>query len=190
MDNTPTQEVRQDSLGEQGNTLLGMLIGLVMGLGIALGAAYFIQKNPPTEKTTLRTPELPTVPKVNSDGTVSSEIQDPNSPLQTNKPKMVEKASEGTVVSESTPAPSEGKPSFIYWIQAGAYADKSMAESQKAQLALQGLQAKITEFKSDTQVVVWRVRLGPYNELQDLNDDKRRLDSSNISYSVIKANKP
>ncbi len=189
MDNTPTQEARQNRLGEQGNTLLGMLIGLVIGLGIALAAAYFIQKNPPTEKTNLRTPELTTVPKVNPDGTVSSEIRDPNSPIQNNKPKMAEKALEGNVVPESTPTTSEVKSAFIYWIQAGAYADKSMAESQKAQLALQGLQAKISEFKSDTQVV-WRVRLGPYNELQDLSDDKRRLDSSNISYSVIKANKP
>ena len=71
----------------------------------------------------------------------------------------------------------------------GAFGERAYAESQKAQLALQGLQAKISEYKTDTQST-WRVRVGPYAELQDLNDDKNKLDNAGISYSVIKANKP
>jgi cell division protein FtsN len=178
---------------EQGNILLGMLFGLVIGLGIALAAAYFIQKNPPTERANVRPPQLPVVPKINKDGTTTNELRDPNVPLQ-GKPKTPESSLENpqsipsAVIEPTAPVPAV-KPGVIFWIQVGAYSEKSSAESQKAQLALQGLQSKITEQKTDTQST-WRVRVGPYAELEDLNDDKNKLDNANISYSVIKANKP
>jgi len=189
MDKRLIQKEKQDRAGEHGNILLGMVIGLVLGLGIALGAAYFIQKNPPSEKLNIRTPEIPTAPKLNPDGTSANEVRDPNSPIQSNKSKNTEKSSDNPTTSESNQsAPSEVK-TYIYWIQAGAYVDKALAETQKGQLALQGVQAKVTEFKTDTQST-WRVRVGPYNELQDLSDDRTKLDNAGISYSVIKANKP
>jgi cell division protein FtsN len=177
---------------EQGNILLGMVIGLVIGLGIALAAAYFIQKNPPTEKPNVRPPELSVVPKVNADGTTTNELRDPNAPLHS-KPKTPDSSADNqnipTPVIEPTPPVPEVKASAIYWLQVGAYSDKAFADSQKAQLAMQGFQAKITENKVEGQST-WRVRIGPYSELPDLNDDKNKLDNSGFSYSVIKANKP
>ena len=177
---------------EQGNILLGMVIGVVIGLGIALAAAYFIQKNPPTEKPNVRPPELSVVPKVNADGTTTNELRDPNAPLHS-KPKTPDSSADNqnipTPVIEPTPPVPEVKASAIYWLQVGAYSDKAFADSQKAQLAMQGFQAKITENKVEGQST-WRVRIGPYSELPDLNDDKNKLDNSGFSYSVIKANKP
>ncbi|BDW12191.1 hypothetical protein PSHI8_22750 [Polynucleobacter sp. SHI8] len=177
---------------EQGNILLGMVIGLVIGLGIALAAAYFIQKNPPTERPNVRPPELSVTPKVNADGTTTNELRDPNAPLHS-KPKTPDSVADNQniptpVIEPVSPVP-EVKTSAIYWLQVGAYSDKAFADSQKAQLAMQGLQAKITENKVEGQST-WRVRIGPYSELPDLNDDKNKLDNSGISYSVIKANKP
>ncbi len=177
---------------EKGNILLGMVIGLVIGLGIALAAAYFIQKNPPTEKLNVRLPELTMVPKVNADGSTTNELRDPNTPLQ-GKPKTSDNAADNvntpsTSVEPTSPT-SEAKTSVIYWLQVGAYSDKAYADSQKAQLAMRGMQAKVTENKIEDQST-WRVRIGPYAELPDLNDDKNKLDNAGISYSVIKANKP
>jgi cell division protein FtsN len=189
---THVQQEVQDLKSEQGNILLGMVIGLVIGLGIALAAAYFIQKNPPSERPNVRLPELPVVPKVNPDGTITNELRDPNAPLYS-KPKNSENSADNAnipaPVNESSVAVPEPKATSIYWIQVGAFGEKAAAESQKAQLALQGLQAKISEYKTETQST-WRVRVGPYAELQDLNDDKNKLDNAGISYSVIKANKP
>ncbi len=173
---------------EEGNTLLGLVIGLVIGLGIALAAAYFMQKNPPAERPNIRVPEPKLIPKVNPDGTTSNELKDPNGPLY-GKPKTAESTSESNApaaVDQSTA--TETKLETIYWIQVGAYADKSAAESQKAVLALQGLQSKIFEHKTDTQTT-WRLRVGPYSELQDMGGDKTKLDNAGIAYSVIKANK-
>jgi cell division protein FtsN len=186
------QKELQQLQSEQGNILLGMVIGLVIGLGIALSVAYFIHKNPPTEKLNVRPPELSFVPKLNADGTTTNELRDPNTPLHS-KPKIPESSANNqntpTSVIESTTPEPEVKASATYWLQIGAYSDKAYADSQKAQLAMQGLQARITENKIDGQST-WRVRIGPYTELPDLNDDKNKLDNSGISYSVIKANKP
>jgi cell division protein FtsN len=176
---------------EDGNTLLGMVIGLVIGLGIALGAAYFMQKNPPAERPNIRVPEPNLVPKVNPDGTTTNELKDPNSALY-GKPRVPENNAETAQQSpasiEQPSVAPEVKPTVIYWIQVGAYAEKSAAESQKAVLALQGLQSKIFEYKTDTQTT-WRVRVGPYSELPEMSGDKNKLDNAGIAYSVIKANK-
>jgi len=186
------QKELQQLQSEQGNILLGMVIGLVIGLGIALAAAYFIQKNPPTERPNVRPPELSVVPKVNADGTTTNELRDPNGPLY-GKSKTPDSTADNqnipTPVIEPIPPVPEVKASSIYWLQVGAYSDKAFADSQKAQLAMQGMQAKVTENKIEGQST-WRVRIGPYSELPDLNDDKNKLDNAGVSYSVIKANKP
>ena len=117
MDKRLIQKEKQDRAGEHGNILLGMVIGLVIGLGIALAAAYFIQKNPPSEKPNMRTPDIPTVPKVNPDGTIGNEVRDPNSPIQSNKSKNAEKPSDTTAISENNHVtPTEVKPTYIYWL--------------------------------------------------------------------------
>ena len=190
--NSQFQKELHQLQSEQGNILLGMVIGLVIGLGIALAAAYFIQKNPPTEKLNVRPPELSVVPKVNPDGTTTNELRDPNGPLQ-GKQKAPDSTADNQnmptpVIEPITPVP-EVKTVAIYWLQVGAYSDKAFADSQKAQLAMQGMQAKVTENKIEGQST-WRVRIGPYSELPDLNDDKNKLDNAGVSYSVIKANKP
>lgn len=184
---TELQLLRSD----QGNVVLGMVVGLVIGLGIALAAAYYIQKNPPQERGNLRPPEVSMVSKVSPDGSPANELKDPNAPLQ-GKPKLPESVPEilntPPAATEAAAPPVEAKVAVIYWIQVGVFTERAFAETQKAQVALQGLQSRVSEHKTDTQSS-WRVRIGPYAELQDLNGDKNKLDNANIAYSVIKANK-
>jgi cell division protein FtsN len=181
------------SHSEQGNILIGMVIGLVIGLGVALATAYFIEKNPPVEKPNVRAPEIPLTPKINQDGSVTNEAQDPNVPMQ-GKQKTVEAPSDtsATPTAVDNPPPAapvaDTKPTSTYYIQVGAFNDKSSADANKAQLAMQGMQAKVSETKKDDQTV-WRVRLGPFSSLQDMENDKNNLDNAGISYSVIKVNK-
>jgi cell division protein FtsN len=182
---------------EDGNILLGMALGLVIGLGIALAAAYFIEKNPPAEKSNVRAPEIPLISKVSPDGSVTSEAQDPNMPMQgKQKPSDSQGVSSNLPSSvdtqgSSSPALSqepETKSKVTYYIQVGSFSDRTGAESNKAQLAMQGMQAKISESKKDDQPI-WRVRLGPYTSLQDMEDDKNSLENAGMAYSVIKVNK-
>ena len=53
---------------------------------------------------------------------------------------------------------------------------------------MQGLQARISEVKNEVSSI-WRVRIGPFTSLQEMQSSKSRLDDAGVSYSVIKANK-
>jgi cell division protein FtsN len=189
------KEVKETKSGTS-NLLLGMGFGLVIGLGIALVAAYLIEKNPPIEKLNSRAPDIALVPKVAEDGTVTNEAADPNTTLQ-GKQKKPEIATDTSVAASPvdippppTPAATTENPSGTsFFIQAGSFNDKSAAESSKAQLAMQGMQAKISEFKKDDKTTSWRVRLGPYGNPQEMVDDKNNLDNAGIAFSVIKVNK-
>ena len=181
---------------EPAKMLFGVVIGLIIGLGIALVVAYTIIRNPPVEKQNVRTPDIPIVPKIMPDGTIG-ESRDINSPL-----RLKGKNAEAADVSSSTDAPpvvqalsppqvvdtKEASPGVTYWLQVGAYTDKAAAETEKAGIAMQGLQARISEVKNEVSSI-WRVRIGPFVSLQEMQSSKSRLDDAGVYYSVIKANK-
>ena len=180
---------------EPAKMLFGVVIGLIIGLGIALVVAYTIIRNPPVEKQNVRTPDIPIVPKIMPDGTIG-ESRDINSPL-----RLKGKNAEAADVSPSTDAPpvaqvpppqvvdtKEVSPGVTYWLQVGAYTDKAAAETEKAGIAMQGLQARISEVKNEVSSI-WRVRIGPFASLQEMQSSKSRLDDAGVSNSVIKANK-
>jgi cell division protein FtsN len=180
---------------QNGNTFIGIVIGLILGLGIALAVAYVISKNSPEEKTNLRPPEIGLIPKL-SNSTDLSQAPDVNQPLRKNKASETDNVDPVASVVKSnqdtTPAivpPVENtKSDTIYWVQLGAYGDKSTAESEKASFALQGVQTKLIEGKNDGQTI-WRLRLGPFNSESDVKTSKSALESIGISYTIIKANK-
>ena len=75
-----------------------------------------------------------------------------------------------------------------YILQAGSFRSFSEADTLKAQLALLGVEAKIdtvTVNKTDT----WhRVRVGPYQNLRELNKIRTRLLNNNINAILLKVN--
>jgi cell division protein FtsN len=182
-------------INQEGNTFIGIVIGLILGLGIALFVAYVISKNSPEEKINLRPAEISLSPK-STNLSDSSQVPDVNEPLRKNKPS--DEVSNDPVASvvksnqDTSPAivpPVEvSKSDVIYWVQLGAYGDKSTAESEKASFALQGVQTKLIEGKSDSQTI-WRLRLGPFKTESEVQTSKAALETIGISYTVIKANK-
>lgn len=183
-------------INQSGNTFIGIVIGLILGLGIALGVAYVISKNSPEDKTNTRPPEIGLVPKL-SNSAESGQVPDVNQPLRKNKSN--DEASNDPVANvvksnqDTTPAvapPVESlKSDTIYWVQLGAYGDKSTAESEKASFALQGVQTKLIEGRNDGQAI-WRLRLGPFSSESEVQTSKTALETIGISYTVIKAKKP
>lgn len=177
---------KQEKLNSQhGNTMLGFIAGLIVGLLIALVVAWGITRHAPSEKPNVRPPEITVQPKVTPEGE-SIEPKDINQPL---KGKSKTSESSDAVTTEPTKkVESAPEVTNTYWLQVGAYSSKSEAENQKAALAMQGMQAIISEFLKDDKKI-WRVRIGPIEDATELQKNKRRLDESGISYSVIKVNK-
>lgn len=83
--------------------------------------------------------------------------------------------------AETTPLSTQG----IYVLQAGSFRSFADADRMKAQLALQGLQSQIQKVTVDDKR--WhRVRLGPYTDLQELEQTRTQLRQTDIEFLVLR----
>ena len=77
-----------------------------------------------------------------------------------------------------TPKVAEARPpvkSDRYWLQAGSFSAPPDAENLRARLALAGWEAQVQEGSLDDKGVRYRVRLGPYDNPDELGRMKREL---------------
>jgi cell division protein FtsN len=73
----------------------------------------------------------------------------------------------------------------VYVLQAGSYSNQADAERVRAQLALQGVQARVQRVAVDADV--WhRVRIGPLSNLEELNRVRKQLRAAEIDALVIR----
>ncbi|SFP90283.1 SPOR domain-containing protein [Ralstonia sp. NFACC01] len=72
-----------------------------------------------------------------------------------------------------------------YFLQVGAYKSSEDAERQKGNLAMQGFEAKVTQ-REVNGATMYRVRLGPFNSLDEMTAVRSRLQSTGVESSVIR----
>nr|PZN76017.1 MAG: hypothetical protein DIU56_15130 [Pseudomonadota bacterium] len=73
----------------------------------------------------------------------------------------------------------------VYVLQAGSYRNLRDAERVRAQLALQGIDAKVQRVAVDNDV--WhRVRIGPIGDLGELNRLRNQLQAAEVDVLVIR----
>ena len=73
-----------------------------------------------------------------------------------------------------------------FWLQAGAFASASDAENLKARLALSGWEAAVQTVALPDKTLRYRVRLGPYDNTDELNRIKTELGNRGFDVAVIK----
>jgi cell division protein FtsN len=73
-----------------------------------------------------------------------------------------------------------------FWLQAGSFAAEADAENLKARLALAGWEAAIQQASVPDKGVRYRVRLGPYDNTDELNRVKSELGKRGFDAAVIK----
>lgn len=77
---------------------------------------------------------------------------------------------------------------FTYYLQAGAFLEQGDAENARAKLALIGVSANIAERKSDNGTL-YRVRVGPFGQLEAMNRVRGRLTENGVDVAVIRVPK-
>jgi len=88
-------------------------------------------------------------------------------------------------VKRDLPATARIERPGVYVLQAGSYRNQSDADRVRAQLALQGIDAKVQRVAVDTDV--WhRVRIGPITRLEELNKLRKQLQAAEIDALVIR----
>jgi len=85
--------------------------------------------------------------------------------------------------SPAQPKPHSGE---TYWLQAGAFADEKDAENLKAKIAFTGLEAAIKSADVPGKGTLHRVRLGPYQSLDDANRTKAVLSQNGVGATIIR----
>lgn len=73
-----------------------------------------------------------------------------------------------------------------FWLQAGSFATESDAENLKARLALAGWEAQVQQGQVPDKGVRYRVRLGPYDNTDELNRIKGELARRGFDVAVIR----
>ena len=175
---------------QHGNTLIGLIVGLCAGLAIAAIAAVYITNAP-----------VPFVNKVqrptdNIQPGADGKLPDPNKPLYAPQPVVPPKPVESAKV-EPPPAvaPAPGKDAQAaapaadegtrFQLQAGAFRTPEDADAMRARLALMGLDARIFPIEQ-AGTTLYRVRLGPYGQIDDVNRTRKMLAENGIEAQVIR----
>jgi cell division protein FtsN len=94
--------------------------------------------------------------------------------------ELVKSKAPSTAVKDPT-----GSDPFTYFVQAGAFRSQAEADAHRAKLAMMGLDAKISE-REQAGRLVYRVRLGPYDDKDVAENAKSRLDKNGIETALVR----
>lgn len=204
---------KQKSEGKGSPLLIGLLVGLLIGIALSVGVALSVKKTASAfQEKAPPTPALPAplVPPVSQEdtskkapdtgGDISSETVE-QAPKNDGDKKAAkdrftfydiltepEKGAETTTVKpvpEPAPLePVEPKNGGSY-IQVGAFQTTEEADNLKAKLALLGMDAFVQKTSISGMGVVYRVRVGPYNNSDDVNQARAELAKNGIKSDTV-----
>ncbi len=88
-------------------------------------------------------------------------------------------------VKRDMPATAQVERPGVYVLQAGSYRNEADADRVRAQLSMQGIDAKVQRVAVDSDV--WhRVRIGPITRLDELNRLRKQLQAAEVDALVIR----
>ena len=173
-----------------------MFVGLLLGLGIALGVAFYLNKTPlpflGKSKPAGDGKEAPALPQKRDRRHAAGRRQR----AERDKPKfdfykilpggeepVTEKElKDAAKAAKSQPEAAKG----VYFIQAGSFQNPADADNQKAKIAILGFESSVEPTPLPDKGTWYRVRLGPYTSLEDLNRVRRVLSQNGIDASLVK----
>lgn len=189
---------------QRGGTLLGILIGMIAGLAVAWGVYALVRHTNP--------PFMDRVGRSSHSG-AALPLGDPNSPMYGDR-EAARRANEeirnragrshgGAIAAaqDGVDAQAAGEEAgrdlqaaveeitgngAVYYVQAGVYTVKQEADSVRARIALNGLEASISE-RSPGGETVYRVRLGPFADLNAAREARAVVSGAQIPSDIIRA---
>jgi cell division protein FtsN len=184
-----------------GGTLVGMFIGLVIGVAIAAGVVFYLNKSPlpfvdraqPPAKTDgqaangqpLALPGKPGDP-IPEKRFQFYDILPGKADAVPDKAPKPDARKEEPKKEEKKEEPKESKESKTpLFLQAGSFSTAQDADNQKAKLAFMGLEAVVQQVMIQDKTF-YRVRVGPYTKIDELNKVRAELAKSGIEAQLAK----
>lgn len=191
---------------QRGGTVIGLVIGIVLGLGIAAVVALLVTKatvpfvskqaRAPVPVATEAdgklpdpnrglyskdvTPTAPPMAVAPSTAVVSGSNISSDSAVIAPAPPNVAPGADGSKPAVERTTPDTG----ITTLQAGAFSNADDAESMRGRLALLGFDSRVQPAERDG-AKIFRVRLGPYGRIDDLNRARQRLIENGVEATLV-----
>jgi len=169
----PAPRARADRA--QGGTLLGVFIGLVLGILLAGAVTVYV-----TGGWKVYSQQL-----FGRDGAQAGREPAKAAKADNDKTRFdFYKILPGGEEPKAAPAKPASPDRF--WLQAGSFASEADAENLKARLALAGWEAQVQQGQVADKGLRYRVRLGPYDNTDELNRIKGELARRGFDVAVIR----
>ncbi len=194
--------------------IIGLLLGVGLALGLAIwlnrASTPFVEKERPVDAlpTIPAKPSPPAVaakseadkPRFDFYQILPGEKGTDKADNRADKADKSEKAAkteprtEKPVAATAVPAKPEPagkleiKPASneVFMLQAGAFQNQTDAENMRAKVAFAGFEASVKPVNLPEKGTLFRVRLGPYKSLDEVNRIKTVLSQSGIGAAVVK----
>jgi cell division protein FtsN len=179
------QASRPDS---SGSFLIGLFFGFLLGLGVAAGIAIYFFKTPIPFADRPKPQEKPLAadPKAIEAGKSAKAEDKPRFDFYRILPGKEEPVTERQVREAAKQPAKPGAPKESYFLQAGSFPNPADADNLKARLALMGMEANVEPANVAGKGTWYRVRLGPYTRVDELNRVRQQLTQNGIDVSLIK----
>lgn len=172
--------------------MVGVFVGLVVGLTVSLGIAFYLNKTP--------VPFITAKPKASDKdagkGAIPGLPHGPVAAAPAEKPrfdfyKILPGQEEPVTEREIRERMKGGRgqqeaAKDVYFIQAGSFQNPADADNQKARLAILGFDSSVEPANLPDKGTWYRVRMGPFNKLDEINRIRQALAQNNIDASLVK----
>jgi len=184
-----------------GGFLLGMFVGVLLGLAVSLAIAFYLNRTPipfvtakpkQAEKDTAQAkpPAIAGLPQ-GSSAAPAAAAEKPKFDFYKILPGSEETVSERELRERMRAARSQQDPGTeVYFIQAGSFQNPADADNQKARLAILGFESSVEPANLPDKGTWYRVRLGPYTKVEEINRVRQALAQNGIDASLVKIKQP
>jgi cell division protein FtsN len=175
-----------------GGTLIGIFIGLVLGLAVASGVAIYMTNAPmpfvnrAADKAKASAPQADRNLAERTAEAKGAQPERPRFDFYKILPGQEEAVSERDLKAAAKAGDRAGVSCELYFVQVGAFQNPADADNLKARLALIGLMASVEPASLPDRGTWYRVRLGPYNQLEEINRVRATLAQNGVDASLVR----
>jgi cell division protein FtsN len=183
-----------------GSFLLGIFVGVLIGLAVSLAVAFYLNRTPvpftiakPKEEKAAPSAKAPIagMPSGAAATSTSAGAEKPKFDFYKILPGSEETVSEKELrerlkAAKSQSASQQEASKDVYFIQAGSFQNPAEADNQKARLAILGFESSVEPANLPDKGIWYRVRLGPYKKVEEINKVRQQLAQNGIDASLVK----
>jgi cell division protein FtsN len=165
----------------------GLLVGFLLGVAASLAVVMYI-KGTDSPFTNLENPAKPISEKIAETAKNQPDNVDDKTRFDF---YTILPGTERKVMPEEIKIKEDASQTIIpssYFLQVGAFATEEDADNMKAKLALLGFEALVQTAAIPNKGILHRVRVGPLNNLDQINKTKTELASNGFKADLIKVN--